>query len=185
MEPLVTRNPKVMHGAPCFAGTRVTVQTFFDHLEAGYTVAGFREQFPTVSRAQVTGLLATKREDWAFAESEPSIWPPPTFKVFSRDRKLMGYGATGGGLCEVYPPGGEDERYMGCVSSKEIRFPSEVVVGRVDDGAIFWDDGSQAGQVRGEEVFDSSGELAARVVGPATPEEAAGAAMLLVLIRWL
>ncbi len=44
MEPIITSNPKIMHGAPCFAGTRVTVQTFFDHLEAGYTLAGFLEQ---------------------------------------------------------------------------------------------------------------------------------------------
>jgi uncharacterized protein (DUF433 family) len=50
MNPIITRNPKIMHGAPCFAGTRVTVQTFFDHLEAGYTIDGFLEQFPTVRR---------------------------------------------------------------------------------------------------------------------------------------
>ena len=62
MEPLLTRNPRVMHGAACFAGTRVTVQTFFDHLEAGYTVAGFLEQFPTVRREQVAGLLAALRD---------------------------------------------------------------------------------------------------------------------------
>jgi uncharacterized protein (DUF433 family) len=41
MEPIATTNPKVMHGTPCFAGTRVTVQTFFDLLEADYTVDGF------------------------------------------------------------------------------------------------------------------------------------------------
>ena len=56
-----------MHGAPCFAGTRVTVQTFFDHLEAGYTVEGFLEQFPTVSHEQVSALLALMREDAARA----------------------------------------------------------------------------------------------------------------------
>ena len=62
MEPIITQNPNVMHGTPCFAGTRVTVQTFFDHLEAGYTVAGFLEQFPTVRREQVTRLLETLRQ---------------------------------------------------------------------------------------------------------------------------
>ncbi len=50
MEPIITSSPRVMHGEPCFAGTRVAVRTFFDHLEAGYTVAGFLEQFPTVHR---------------------------------------------------------------------------------------------------------------------------------------
>ena len=63
MEAIVTRNPKVMHGVPCFAGTRVAVQTFFDHLEAGYTIDGFLEQFPTVRREQVIGLLETFRAD--------------------------------------------------------------------------------------------------------------------------
>ena len=65
MEPIVTSNPKVMHGAPCFAGTRVTVRTLFDQLEAGYTIDGFLEQFPTVSREQVVRLLAILREDVA------------------------------------------------------------------------------------------------------------------------
>jgi uncharacterized protein (DUF433 family) len=65
MEPFITRNPNVMHGAPCFAGTRVTVQTLFDHLEAGYTIDGFLEQFPTVRREQVVGLMAKLREDAA------------------------------------------------------------------------------------------------------------------------
>lgn len=65
MEPVVTINPKIMHGTPCFAGTRVAVQTFFDHLEAGYTIDGFLEQFPTVRREQVLGLLELLRKDAA------------------------------------------------------------------------------------------------------------------------
>lgn len=63
MEPIITTNPKVMHGTPCFAGTRVAVQTFFDHLEAGYTIEGFLAQFPTVRREQVVSFLATLRKD--------------------------------------------------------------------------------------------------------------------------
>ena len=61
MEPIVTSSPHVMHGEPCFAGTRVAVRTFFDHLEAGYTVSGFLEQFPTVRPEQVAGLIAELR----------------------------------------------------------------------------------------------------------------------------
>ena len=60
-QPIVTRNPKVMHGTPCFAGTRVAVQTFFDHLEAGYSVDEFLEEFPTVNRDQVLGLITQLR----------------------------------------------------------------------------------------------------------------------------
>ena len=65
MQPIITINPKIMHGAPCFAGTRVAVQTFFDHLEAGYTIDGFLEEFPTVARQQVARLLEVLREDAA------------------------------------------------------------------------------------------------------------------------
>jgi uncharacterized protein (DUF433 family) len=65
MEPIVTTNANVMHGTPCFAGTRVAVQTFFDHLEAGYSVDEFLEQFPTVRKEQVIQLLEILREDAA------------------------------------------------------------------------------------------------------------------------
>ena len=61
METIISTNPRVMHGEPCFAGTRVAIRTFFDHLEAGYTLAGFLEQFPTIRREQVVGLLAALR----------------------------------------------------------------------------------------------------------------------------
>lgn len=63
MDAIVTVNPKVMHGTPCFAGTRVAVRTLFDHLEAGCTIDGFIEQFPTVSREQVLGLLTAVRDE--------------------------------------------------------------------------------------------------------------------------
>lgn len=59
----MTVNPKVMHGTPCFAGTRVAVRTLFDHIEAGYTIEQFLEQFPTVRREQVLRLLDLMRQD--------------------------------------------------------------------------------------------------------------------------
>lgn len=62
-EPILILNPQVMHGEPCFAGTRVTAQALFDHLEAGYTIDGFLEQFPTVRRDQVLRLLNDLREN--------------------------------------------------------------------------------------------------------------------------
>ena len=57
MDRIVTINPKIMHGTPCFAGTRVAVQTLFDHLESDYSLDEFLEQFPTVRREQVVALL--------------------------------------------------------------------------------------------------------------------------------
>lgn len=63
MEPVITTNPNIMHGSPCFAGTRVEAQTFFDHIEGGYSVDEFLEQFPTVRREQVMRLIRLLRAD--------------------------------------------------------------------------------------------------------------------------
>ena len=63
MEPIVTINPRIMHGTPCFAGTRVAVRTLFDHLQAGYSIEQFLEQFPTVRREQVLRLMDLLRDD--------------------------------------------------------------------------------------------------------------------------
>ena len=54
---VVHSDPEIMGGTPVFVGTRVPVQTLIDHLEGGYTVDGFLEQFPTVRREQVTRFL--------------------------------------------------------------------------------------------------------------------------------
>ena len=51
-----------MHGTPCFAGTRVPVKSLFDHLEGGYTVDYFLDQFPSVAREQVLAVLEMSRE---------------------------------------------------------------------------------------------------------------------------
>lgn len=61
MESVITRNPKVMHGVACFAGTRVPAKSLFDHLEAGYSVEYFLAQFPSVGREQVLALLERSR----------------------------------------------------------------------------------------------------------------------------
>jgi uncharacterized protein (DUF433 family) len=50
MEPVIVRDPEIMHGMPVFRGTRVPVQTLFDYLEGGETLADFLEGFPTVPR---------------------------------------------------------------------------------------------------------------------------------------
>lgn len=46
-----------MGGATVFAGTRVPVDTLFEHLEAGDSIDEFLEGFPSVSRDQVIALL--------------------------------------------------------------------------------------------------------------------------------
>jgi uncharacterized protein (DUF433 family) len=40
-----------------FFGTRVPVETLFDHLEAGVSLTAFLEDFPTVTKEQAVSLL--------------------------------------------------------------------------------------------------------------------------------
>ena len=50
-------SPDVMGGTPVFTGTRVPVQTFLDHLEAGESIDDFLAGFPSVTREQVIAYL--------------------------------------------------------------------------------------------------------------------------------
>ncbi len=54
---LVTISPDVMSGTPVFFGTRVPIQTLFDCLKAGGSIAQFLDAFPTVKREQVIEFL--------------------------------------------------------------------------------------------------------------------------------
>jgi uncharacterized protein (DUF433 family) len=59
---IVVSNPQIMSGTPCFAGTRVPVQTLLDYLEGGDSIDEFLDGFPTVSRKQVIGFLEEAKE---------------------------------------------------------------------------------------------------------------------------
>ena len=45
-----------------FRGTRVPIQNLFDCLEEGETIDQFLDQFPTVTRDQVNGVLELSKE---------------------------------------------------------------------------------------------------------------------------
>jgi uncharacterized protein (DUF433 family) len=45
-----------------FKGTRVPVQSLFDHLKAGDSIEVFLDGFPSVKREQVIALLEEARE---------------------------------------------------------------------------------------------------------------------------
>ena len=59
---IIAVDPEVMGGTPCFAGTRVPVQTLLDYLEAGDSVDEFLEGFPTVKHGQVIAFLEQATE---------------------------------------------------------------------------------------------------------------------------
>ncbi len=52
----------IMHGTPCFAGTRVPVQTLLDYFEDGDTLDSFLRDFSTVKREQVVQFLERAKD---------------------------------------------------------------------------------------------------------------------------
>lgn len=62
---LVRRDPDVMSGALCFAGTRVPVKNLFDYLEGSSSLEDFLADFPTVSRERAVAVLEAAREKLA------------------------------------------------------------------------------------------------------------------------
>ena len=59
---LIEVNPNKMSGTPVFRDTRVPIKNLFDCIEEGETIDQFLDQFPTVSREQVNGVLELSRE---------------------------------------------------------------------------------------------------------------------------
>jgi uncharacterized protein (DUF433 family) len=59
--PLITASRERLSGTPVFAGTRVPVQTLFDHLEAGDSLDVFLDDFPNVSREHAIAVLKASK----------------------------------------------------------------------------------------------------------------------------
>ncbi|MEO9076548.1 MAG: DUF433 domain-containing protein [Gelidibacter sp.] len=57
---LITIDEEILGGQTVFKGTRVPVESLFDHLEAGITLDEFLADFPTVTKQQAIALL-----EWA------------------------------------------------------------------------------------------------------------------------
>lgn len=54
---LITIDSEILGGRPVFTGTRVPVESLFDHLKAGLSLNEFLSDFPSVSREQAIALL--------------------------------------------------------------------------------------------------------------------------------
>ena len=48
---------EILGGTPVFRGTRVPIETLFDHLEDGISIDEFLTDFPTVTRKQTIEVL--------------------------------------------------------------------------------------------------------------------------------
>jgi uncharacterized protein (DUF433 family) len=57
LKEIISTDSEVLGGQTVFKGTRVPVETLFDHLEAGITIDAFLEDFPSVSKEQAVALL--------------------------------------------------------------------------------------------------------------------------------
>lgn len=51
-------DPERLSGAPCFAGTRVPVDSLFNNLESGLSLDEYLDCFPDVTREQAVAVLA-------------------------------------------------------------------------------------------------------------------------------
>lgn len=54
---LIETDKEILGGQPVFAGTRVPVESLFDHLEAGISLDEFLDDFPTVSREKAIAII--------------------------------------------------------------------------------------------------------------------------------
>jgi uncharacterized protein (DUF433 family) len=62
MQSVIKCDPEIMHGTPCFAGTRVPVQILFDLLAKGHDLEYFLRGFPSVTREQAVTVLEVAKE---------------------------------------------------------------------------------------------------------------------------
>lgn len=53
---MTTTNPVVMFGKPCFAGTRIPVESVTVRLRGGMTVEQVQEHYPQLSREQIESV---------------------------------------------------------------------------------------------------------------------------------
>lgn len=59
---LITADPAVCHGKPCFAGTRVLVSAVLDNLAAGLSAEQVVAQYPSLTPPHVAAALGYAAE---------------------------------------------------------------------------------------------------------------------------
>ena len=60
---IVHSDPDILGGTPVFVGTRVPLESLFDHLKAGDSIEVFLDGFPSVKREQVLAVLERVEQD--------------------------------------------------------------------------------------------------------------------------
>lgn len=54
---VINIDPEILSGTPVFKGTRVPIESLFDHLEKGISLDEFLDDFPTVTKEQAVKVL--------------------------------------------------------------------------------------------------------------------------------
>ncbi|NJM39639.1 MAG: DUF433 domain-containing protein [Anaerolineae bacterium] len=62
---IIKVDPEIMHGAPVFEGTRVTIATYYDNIRDGLSIKEFLEAFPGVTKDHIERLLEGQRQELA------------------------------------------------------------------------------------------------------------------------
>ena len=57
MNKIINIDPEILGGTPVFLGTRVPIESLFDHLEDGVSLDEFLDDFPSVTREQAIEVL--------------------------------------------------------------------------------------------------------------------------------
>jgi uncharacterized protein (DUF433 family) len=60
---LITIDKDIVSGTPVFKGTRVPIQSLFDHLEKGIPIDEFLLDFPTVQKEQAIAILIFRNKN--------------------------------------------------------------------------------------------------------------------------
>ncbi len=73
---VISCDPDVVGGVPVFRGTRVPAVALFDYLLDGGSIDEFYEEFPTVTREHVLGVLQSAHDHVSqavFPSREPAL----------------------------------------------------------------------------------------------------------------
>ena len=62
MSKVINIDPEILGGTPVFWGTRVPIESLFDHLEDGVSLDEFLDDFPSVTREQAIEVLGLAEE---------------------------------------------------------------------------------------------------------------------------
>jgi uncharacterized protein (DUF433 family) len=57
-KPYITADPRIMHGAVCFKGTRIPVSVVLDNLADGETPERILDQYPSLKPEHVPAAIA-------------------------------------------------------------------------------------------------------------------------------